>query len=1376
MATKNDLRSHQLLCELAPDGLPEIGKPVLQGWADSGPVHQRLWETCKRIDPSVRVAPGQLREVLAAHLAGRLGPEVAQLLLGDTFTMSPAPGYYCAVNENTAVAAIADVLDQWFGTEVRRAGTEATIGSRLVLCEERAREWPSALRRELKRATRNGNSRDLEGWVAHRNRLASGFCAVTGARPGEWVGTIDLDQLVPEYALAIISDKASDELRGFRVVALGHRWVADLRDYLDRLSAIAGGSLGEGAAAIASAILRSETPLFTVANVAGDAENFSREALIASMPAPLRATPNHYRHRLNQYLQQAGTDPELRHGQMGWTVTPAHALADLSPWSAKTFAGALAPALDQFMVDDGWYPATQRTHPWTWDGVPARESKDWAEAAQAYRAQCVSDTKLAKEKLRERWGDLTDDVLTRLAGAIEALFPLLKVDVEKRRIDYALDLEGQSAVPMTAAHYDLICDRVRLGDKVPEDATEALATRIMLYRLIRRARERGLVDGPIPGRPYLRGTHDLSPFLPGLGLAIRHVEEARSRLVAWAARNPVKYADSVAAAAVLTSSAYRRQDLALGAVASASAVKRSAVHPDCIRIDANVAHKLVPLVLGGFPAVAVAHRANTDPKRAMPTADNLAANLRCILSGGADATGPFKDGSCDEFAALCQAAGRLELSGPERAVMLGDATLASVSVQRCLARDDDWPLRTAVPRDDLLEPDAGPLYEDRIPTDPAEAESVHWTGAKRQRVYHRLTKLLNPDTFAQLAGGKSDGHRGWRGKLTRRLVALQQDVGECSNVGLLTGFALHRLRFGGHRKRNLSHVTLRNDVTRFAADLIAVAGASSILQWESAEFRDNYLAVLVGKSITARRQAFDALAVFHRYLMNAYGVCEAPFAELQAFAGERVSTIDPGMITLREARVVLDTLRADLASVQAKPDAEPDQLRLLALRILMFLLLEAGGARPASVYGLTLGDLMMVGPGRDFIRIRETGEYGQAKTKTSVGFVPLDGPIWASARDWVVQWLADERQVLTAMSWWDLPLFASRPGERRRFARAHLTGRIDQLLKWASSRAKARCYWLRKNRVTARIETVEMLEVPTARAMYGALHASGHAGILVPLCSYISDPWVSLNGQVREGRSVARATILAVTDLDAAQLDTAWRRAGGADSMNRLAVVMHRLGVEVPQAPAELITVPPVLATSKPLLPNAIHRFALALHSTTDRHEAILRSGLTIAQAGRLDMLAELLAVQRGMAPWRVMRLRGKHIVMDVPRRLDGSAPLFNLLNAVPDRWLSCLAAAWSEQSHVQRLYGKDVVLCLRSATERDAGVALVSGVGAGLEIVKRDAAEMLVVADGAGAAKSHAAALAWLFAMVWLYDRVRPGTSGVSSPATTETEVLVST
>src|SRR5690606_19821301 len=101
----------------------------------------------------------------------------------------------------------------------------------------------------------------FELWEAHRNHLAAALTAVTGARPGNWIGEMTLDQLIPEYGLILVPDKATDALREVRVAATGQRWLVDLRAYLDRLVDIAGGGLGAAAEELANSILRSEAPL-----------------------------------------------------------------------------------------------------------------------------------------------------------------------------------------------------------------------------------------------------------------------------------------------------------------------------------------------------------------------------------------------------------------------------------------------------------------------------------------------------------------------------------------------------------------------------------------------------------------------------------------------------------------------------------------------------------------------------------------------------------------------------------------------------------------------------------------------------------------------------------------------------------------------------------------------------------------------------------------------------------------------------------------------------------------------------------------------------------------------------------------------------------
>src|SRR5690606_22486425 len=96
-------------------------------------------------------------------------------------------------------------------------------------------------------------------------------------------------------------------------------------------------------------------------------------------------------------------------------------------------------------------------------------------------------------------------------------------------------------------------------------------------------------------------------------------------------------------------------------------------------------------------------------------------------------------------------------------------------------------------------------------------------------------------------------------------------------------------------------------------------------------------------------------------------------------------------------------------------------------------------------------------------------------------------------------------------------------GEKRRFSRAHLTCRLDELLKWVTADKKAHTYWLRKSRVTARHENAMGSPRAMARDVHAAMSFSGHVLIQTPLESYISDPSIPLHRQIQEGREASRA-------------------------------------------------------------------------------------------------------------------------------------------------------------------------------------------------------------------------------------------------------------
>lgn len=1340
---------HEILRDLCPNGTPKVGDPVFPRILPTA-ARQFLWGVSQNLAPQLALSPGVVRLVLAAELTRQFGPEVAQLVLGDSFSASVAPAHYSAQTDSAVAKLVSNLQRIWFGESADVVpGTPSPFGSRLILTNDAARRWPEHFRARMRSAAHRKDSSEALQLVAHRDRIAAALCAISGGRPADWIGELLLDDVVPEYALAIIRDKANDSLRKARVVATGYRWMADLRDYLDRLIQLATRAEECEWSLHAQRILLSQEPLFSMPEGHGGA--FLAADLRRSMPEPLREVPNHYRHRLNGFLELSGVDPELRHGQLGWVLTPAHVLADLSPWSAKAFGEEMAPILDRYVVDDGWYPPTQRTPCWSWRGVPERPLLDWEDVVQHHIADHAQSVRRLKARLMESWKEVSDDVYGRLAAAIEEYFPSLHLNQDTRRLEFSPKFVRQSPVEMSLNHYALVCDRVQLGDQYPDDATEGLATRILLYRLVLGARRRSVIRGPLPSRPVLRVTSDPSPFFPGLGLAVRQAESIRQQLIARGSEARAHDAGPLVLSCVLAMSPYRRLELAVAAVNAANGAMRSEAKPDCVRVPAVVDRTMVPMAFGGLPALLLSKRGLDAPTGRAPAPEQFAAWLQPLLAQAQLAPG-------DPSATLClveslfQAAARLELSGPERITLLKDSLLASVATDRSVARDDNWPVRTAT-EDAANDLDGqGPVYEDEPATVPSERVRPSTRGVRSG--YARFVASLNPETFPKLIGRTSDSTHGWRGRLGNYLKSLHAEFGERSNLGLLIGFTRHRLRYGGERRTKLKHATL-SWVTRFASDLLAVAGTGSILAWTAEEFGINYMAVLIGKPVTARRQTFDAMVPFHRYLVEVYQVPEAPMAQLAVFAGERVKFMAPGSLTLQEVDAVQQVLQTDLESEQAREDATSEFVRLLALRELLFIILEAAGIRPSSAYGLTYGDLILLGPGRDFVRIRVSGGFGRAKSVATLGHIPLEGPLWTRQRERVIAWLDQEKALLGELAWWKLPAFAVATGEKRRISRTHLTRRLDDLLKWVTDDRKAHTYWLRKNRVTARHEDAIRPSRAMARDVHAAMSYSGHVLVQTSLESYISDPAIPLQRQIQDGREASRASILAMTHQVGSQLDMAWLRAGGAGEVRRLAIVLDRLGLEMMQAPAERLTNPPPLRRNQTILPRHIDTYARAVHRFWERHDVLLHSGLTARQADALDRLAAQYVVVRGASPWPLPDLERKRAVMKPARHLAGTEKLFAVLDTTPSDGLKELTESFTRQIHVSHLYGPRAVMVLAESSDLDAAVDFLGATGIRMTIDDATDLPILVASDDAGSAQSHVAAFQWVMAMLWIHARL---------------------
>jgi len=174
---------HDRLTKLAGPSGPLRGNPVFPARSTSPVAPYRLTNTIKKLLPAAHFGSAIPRSAVAAHIAQSLGPEVAQVLLADTFSMSAGPAYYSALPAELIWNRISALQARWFG-EANAPYSLGPVyhGSRVILTDEAATKWPEKLRLERRSAAHRSDA-SIQGWIAQRNQLAASLCALTGHRP-----------------------------------------------------------------------------------------------------------------------------------------------------------------------------------------------------------------------------------------------------------------------------------------------------------------------------------------------------------------------------------------------------------------------------------------------------------------------------------------------------------------------------------------------------------------------------------------------------------------------------------------------------------------------------------------------------------------------------------------------------------------------------------------------------------------------------------------------------------------------------------------------------------------------------------------------------------------------------------------------------------------------------------------------------------------------------------------------------------------------------------------------------------------------------------------------------------------------------------------
>jgi len=1060
----------------------EIVRPVRDAWRVS-----RL---------RTGMTPARYRQRLAAGLSESLGQDAAQIAFGDSFGTNVAPTYYASFRAEELSDCLADlngkfVPEKWRWRRpadglVHRLGSKARPNDSPFSCA-----WAIFGFDPPPKRGRPSQQDELERWTKRRDSLALHIALATGHRPTRALAGIRLHDFLPAHALVVLSDKQTDPAHLTRLASTGKNFISSLSSFVKELERIARQSAERPSRQLASRILSGEAALFDVPGAANAVVPLNVTKLFASLPGTWGVLHNLHRHALCQYLIDAGIDPEMRYFQMGWQVHDVHAVSEIGPRPPAEITASLAGVIDTWVENSGWLGGARAPQPaLKLQGVLA----DWHLRHEAQQDAGRSQQRRLEQSLRSARSKARAGVLERLAMQLPQVIPRLVLVTAPHTAlkPRASDPGGQPV----AVRKDQIAALIEPFDT----PLELYVAKVELRRLLARAMRAGYCTGPLPSVRTLIRRQTVSPFLRGAGLAAEHAKVLRERLEQ--ACGSVRALDleerwerlaMLAFWSIAAFSPYRSLAQARAIVWGAADACRGKVASSILRVPIGDRHAVV----SGMPALLLVRLQSipeaADSLRSLSTAEPARLGKVLLELLPEETTGLSPDIACSRMESTLLAAGDYELSGPERLVMRAATSLGTVSSMRATACLDDCRISDQMPGDGADESDPV-VTRSNPPHRPKTSIS-------------KLMRFFDPDYDGDINGHPAlpAGRRG------RQLVPLVRDQLErfpktpTYNVVLLD-YILRALIEGGPRSSGgMAISTIYKIFHRLRPALAALDEDADMTLLGS----DVLTGAIVASFGRARRKdhrgVLDDIRQFFRFAKEIYGVEEPDWGMLAMTAGCRVESDDPAVIGDCEIGLMLEEL-ASAVTQDALEALDPTERRFREVQFAAALLAEASGARPASIHGLTLGDVYLSSD-QDFIHLHASGLFGSIKTQTSAGFVSLEGCYWKRYFPWFSRWLGALCRRHSSEDLVNVPLFQV-PGTAlsTRYPKGDVFGRIGLLVRWATQQTRGRSYWLRKRRVGLRFKAAAMASAPHARDVVRAMRASGHANIRTPLAAYLGDP------------------------------------------------------------------------------------------------------------------------------------------------------------------------------------------------------------------------------------------------------------------------------
>jgi hypothetical protein len=1335
------------------------GRLITSGLDDEIGLHHLV----RSVAPDDGVGWTCFRLRIASGLARRLGTEAAQVAYCDTFGVSAGPAYYGTFQAKVIAATAWSVVAPLFG-ETTHPALEAeglpfhSVGSRIAPSATGLAHWASTLATGRRRLAQFRGSDAFAELENSRDQLAAALLLGAAHRPHESLALVSLYDLVPELSVCIFRDKPADPRHLTRVAALSPRILATLRRHLDVLVRLAR-NRAPAVSTWAQRVLRGDGPLLDIIDSGGGIHALDVPALVEWLGGDLARIANTNRHGLNQHLLDADVDPEDRHQHLGWQVSEATALADCSPRSAADFSSGIAAAIDDYLGKHALFPVS--TAGFVWDDVPLPALRRWDEALRQHTSDTAAANAALRLALRERRSEALAQVREPLYRTLETVLPALKVARKGlKHPTLVRAIESEDSIAVSAEHVLAIEALVLEPGATPLDA---YVVRSEIARLFRAAGHARITSGHVPAVQKLGTSQVSSPFLPGSGLAVRQMMRAREVVESGrglSGASPEDLAFARAFLAILCCSPHRHADRTMELLEGASQACISPSQPALLRIPLP-GHRHT--VLTGIAAVLVGEWRKS-AQAGVPSRHRLSTLLMRALS---DLCGDGVDG--DEFLVrleqTAQVAGRLELSGIERTVMLGMATPRTVSLERVMQHVEDRPAARSLP--EATHEECDPARADAEPS--AREATRTW---KKVAPWFRMWDRKYKKTLKLSGVSMADRRRGRRTALEREISLAVATLGDDDRpAALALRYAHHLATQGGTRKRRLALGAIRTMLGRFARPLIEAGAELHFAQAGPQQIEHLYSVVLAARSTKVRRRVLEDLRGFHRFAARIVAMATIDWSELQDFAGARHDGDDPGVLRDAEVDAVWDQLLQDRTSVEQKEAVDPRERHVCGLRLIGFALGEASGCRRSTVHGLTFRDLELQ-TGADFIVVRTTGDYGAAKTQASVGFIPLEGSSWARVRSHVIDWVKAQMERMGPNFDPEFPLFGELRDPRTRVDEQEVFGRTGQLLRWATGEGDARYHWLRKRRITQRFGGLWIRrQLPRARDVYRVLSRSGHVSVITPLGSYLADAASLSPRHVHQECEVARKTLLDISGAKPVTFDQRIQRYKTSVEEDARPIGWS-LGLSLKaQAVLPGPTLTGIPALPAPVLDAGIESgFRLADLDTYLRARqqfppslSAVRIGARAGDVHPLELAMRQFAERTGIALTEDATLAGVRLLSPPLGFVSARAILTLLSLAPPDPRVLEVATDWAGSA---KLADVDSGLSFHVAAERQRAKELLQSLGIAFREMSYRSTWLIkplrrpddaTPPNRAGEGLSRQ--LAWVLAIHWLWQRTHSAT-----------------